>query len=164
MLALGVDPGNSTGYGLVRLEDDKLILITAGVISENGLYDWLDEWPKYNEYKYNSEERIFVAIEDFIKRPGVANGEWLELLTAKFIGSMLYRAHQCGWRSVLQQPSCKPMGFKLAGLDYTPGKKGTHTADGISHAAYFLRNGAPSITAKKEQLRKVQYAHRQKFR
>lgn len=163
MYCLGIDPGGTTGYSWVRLVGTELVLIEAGQVLEAEYFEWLDGWAdKSLQLEKDENERIFVAIEDFIKRPDKGNNEWLELPTAKQIGAAQYRAYQLGWRSVIQQPSCKPMGYRLAGLPYTPGKKGMHIADAQSHAAFFLRNGVPSTPAstKKEQLRKVNYARR----
>lgn len=167
MYCLGIDPGGTTGYAWVRLVGTDLVLIEAGAVSDNGFYDWLDSWAdKALQLPKDADERIFVACEDFIKRPDKGNQEWLELPVAKQIGAAQYRAYQLNWRCIIQQPSCKPMGYKLAGLPYTPGKAGTHIADAQAHAAFFLRNGIPTTptsTAKKEQLRKSQYATRRKY-
>lgn len=159
MYALGLDPGGTSGFAWVRLKDDKLVLINAGMVSENGYFDWLDSWTDYSlQLEKDPDERIFVAIEDFIKRPDKGNNDWLELPVPKQIGAAQYRAYQLGWRCVLQQPSNKAVGYRLANLTYVKGKAGQHTSDAIAHAAYFLRNGI-SATTKQAQLKR-QYARR----
>lgn len=164
MYCIGIDPGGTTGYAWVRLVGTKLVLIEAGSVAESGFFDWLDSWADkvLQLPALDTDERIFVACEDFIKRPDKGNNDWLELPVAKQIGAAQYRAHQLSWRCVIQQPSCKPMGYKLAGLPYTPGKAGMHIADAQAHAAYFLRNGAPqsSVSSAKTQLRKSNYVRR----
>lgn len=145
----------------MRLKDTKLTLIDAGEISTAKYFEWLDSWAdKALQLEKDENERIFVVIEDFIKRPDKGNNDWLELPVPKQIGAAQYRAYQLGWRSILQQPSNKPIGYKLAELVYTKGKAGTHTSDAIAHAVYFLRTGIPTPVDKKAQLRKANYARR----
>lgn len=127
---LGIDPGGTTGFGLVHAPG---VIQEIGEVEKEEFLSWVNSWT----------DDLFdaVACEDFIARPKLTDGRWTELPVAKQIGAIQLRCFQLGKPCIMQQPSIKPVGYKLAKIKYTPGKRGLHIYDGVAHAFHLLRLG-----------------------
>lgn len=129
MLILGVDPGKTTGFGLVQLEEKKLQLLG---VRESRSEDLLD-------CKTWFEETDVVVCEAWLTRPNEARRggfDWGVMYAAERLGSARTLASLYECKFVLQQPSQKPIGYAWANLKYVPGKSGTHQQDATAHAVY----------------------------
>ncbi len=124
---LGVDPGGTTGLARLHVGEEGPWWQIAEQVRDKEMFSWLD----------HAELPDVVVVEDFIARPKLTDGRWTELPTAKLIGAIEYWAHTKGVRFILQQPSCKPVGYAKAGLEYKKGKQGTHMQDAMAHAAFY---------------------------
>src|SRR5688500_7218813 len=132
LLILGIDPGDMTGFARVkRLGPGKIQLLEIGEIYKDKFHSWVK----------SIEDVDIIVCEDFIKRPDIANNEWLKLDTAKKIGSTQQRAYDLECIYVEFQPWYKPAGYRAAKLTYTPGKKGTHIQDATAHACLLASAG-----------------------
>jgi hypothetical protein len=141
VLYLGIDPGKTTGTAWVRQnEDGKIGVLDFADIEWPKFGLWVDQWQAHAEmFKGHPDERIIVICEDFIQRD-TKGGEWVQQATAKQVGACWLRAFQLGWKYVEQQPSVKPVGYKLFGMP----NKHKHYQDAIAHCYYAANAGIPS--------------------
>lgn len=134
MNILGLDPGGTTGYGLISCKDNRATLYTAGSTRDQNLGEIQDLF----------EMADIVVCEDWKTRPKKAGSgafDWNPMNTTRVIGAAETRSSILGKKFVLQQASIKPVGYGFANQKYTPGKKGMHTQDAIAHAMYYaVRN------------------------
>lgn len=127
MLILGVDPGGTIGTAYLLADKEGCSWRLAEQVKDSNLFSWLD----------HTEKPDTVVVEDFIARPTLTDGRWTQLPVAKQIGAIEYWAHINKIRFILQQPSCKPVGYAKAGLEYKKGKQGVHMMDAMAHAAFY---------------------------
>ncbi len=148
---LGIDPGKTTGACLIKpdFETKKWEMLIADNIRYGDFHKWLAAW---NEM--DSPWQVgAVALENFILRPAAKQGVkynripweqmWLRLETSELIGAVKFRCSQLKIPCVMQEPSIKPVGYKLAGLEYVKGehKLHTHMKDSTAHAVYLMHRG-----------------------
>ncbi len=128
MRILGIDPGETTGWGL--LEGSRVLRVGEVKL------------PRIGEFLRDFEEVDVYVVEDYVQRPdylmkGKRNNLWIPQHTAKIIGRVQQTAFLQGKPCILQQPSCKPAGYGFAGVKYVKGKKGTHMQDAVAHASFY---------------------------
>lgn len=132
---MGLDPGKTTGFAIaqVNLTKKNYKWVEVGEVPIQEFSPWL------SNHKYLS----WITVEDFTLRPGkkteFLNQGWTNLETAKLVG----RVEQFCFENVIKcrvpQPAEKPFGYKLAGIPYVPGKKGTHKWDAMAHCCNLIR-------------------------
>lgn len=127
---LAIDPGGTTGWAFVKLQDRKCTLLHFGKTKD----------PMLKELHPFLEKADVFVVEDFHIRPDKArNGafDWDRMETPKVIGAAEMLADLKDVPLVLQPPSIKPVGYGFAGMKYRKGARGKHTEDAIAHAAYY---------------------------
>lgn len=128
MRYLSLDPGATTGWAV--MERGKPLKMGESPLAE--FHSFL---------RAVSEEVELYVVEDYIIRPASVQGgyshQWNKGEALQVIGAVKYQAFLQGAEVVLQQPSVKPMGAKVSGIPYTPGKSGTHMFDAILHGCYY---------------------------
>lgn len=156
MIILGVDPGLTTGYAIWDTESQAWLSLgelktKPSELDKSGVLVFLNE--------YKGPHIDVIAIENYIQRPNFRSNNnnhhhfWTDQTTAKIIGTFLLFSslHQCKYDE--QEPSVKPIGYKMANLTYVPGKKGTHIADAMAHARYYeLKIGGRKIAINKSKI------------
>ena len=129
---LAVDPGATTGWAQFSSYEEKPIRV--GEVRKEVIYGWLEE--------FKGAVDIWV-VEDYIIRPPKAQKGfehfWDKGHTLRLIGSMEYRAYIDNCKFILQQPSIKPMAYKMMGQEYKKGKQKMHIPDAIAHGVHFIR-------------------------
>lgn len=156
MIILGVDPGLTTGYAFWDTESQVWLSVgelktKPSSLEESEILPFLQN--------YEGSKVNIVAIENYIQRPNFRSNNnnhhhfWTDQTTAKIIGIF------CMWsflnNSIYdeQEPSIKPVGYKIAKMTYVPGKKGTHIADAMAHARYYEHKiGGRRIVINKSQI------------
>lgn len=132
---LGLDPGLTTGWCLLRVSpsERKVLKIRYGEVKLEKFSPWL----------ISLKNLEWIAVEDFILRDTqktkFMNQGWHTLETAKLVGRVEHHCIEHGIKYRVAQPAEKPFGYKLAGLPYIPGKKGTHSWDAAAHAYNLIR-------------------------
>src|SRR5688572_12623236 len=133
---LGIDPGKTTGWGLIQFDE-----ITKRLAPEN-FGTTRDLQLIEIEAQILLADRI--VCESFHIRPKAARKgvfDWDPVETPQVIGALklLCRLHE---KPIYEQsPSIKPVGYGFGNMNYVPGKKGTHVQDAIAHAVYYaVRN------------------------
>jgi hypothetical protein len=145
VLILAVDPGaKRTGYCWKLRQDARIWpTLNSGIIKPGDLFSWLDDW---NRWTILPHERFVVVVEDYIQRTVTdTHRNWTKQPTAKIIGAIRYKAHQCGASFVIVQPGNLRIGAKLAGMNWS-GK--SHLRDDLAaeaHAAYICVHGLPKV-------------------
>lgn len=130
---LGIDPGKTTGWGVVILNDETKRILPGrfGQTKDMTLIEIVDEIRQADEIVY----------EGFWLRPDKAHKghfDWQGMSAEKVIGALLtlVKLHQKK-EPVKQQPSQRIPGYAYIGLTYKKGVKGKHQEDALAHAAYF---------------------------
>lgn len=131
MIILGLDPGVSTGWGLVQAEKaQSLKVLRFGTTLDQSLLEL--------EEQFQEADRI--VIENWKVRPKEARKgsfDWDPMITPQVIGAakLLSRLH--GKPAFEQSPADKPMGYGFLRQKYVKGKKGMHSMDALAHAAFY---------------------------
>jgi hypothetical protein len=128
---LAIDPGKTTGWATITVEDNKIYLGVFGNSTDMELI----------ELKDLIESSDVIVYEGFWVRPDMAKAghfNWDEMPALKVIGSLmtlckLYQKTQV----VKQQPSQRVPGYAFAGMAYQKGKKGKHWQDALAHACFY---------------------------
>ena len=133
MIITAVDPGGTTGYA--RFKHDTPVAVGTLKFGEEVFdfiaHEFTDLW----------------VVEDYKIRVGTAargyDHAWNSGEALQVIGAIKYHSRRQGLpEPVLQQPSIKPIGYKLLGAEYKKGKSGMHVMDAMAHARYYLhKNG-----------------------
>lgn len=133
MKILGIDPGGTTGVGIIQMGEDKRLLPTyIGQLTKKD-----DKTKRLRDLILSVE---VIVVENFLVRPGkAAQGafDWNSMDTSKEIGKIQTLCELEGKKCVLQEPSVKPVGYGWANMKYVPGKKGTHDKDALAHAVFY---------------------------
>lgn len=130
---LGLDPGKTTGWGLIRVRGRNLELLKSGETKDVELVDIADIITQAD----------IVVYEDWKTRPKKmqANAfQWDPMIAARVIGSLrtIYRlAGKQLPKLIVQQPVQKVPGYGFAGMKYQKGKKGVHQQDAVAHAVFY---------------------------
>jgi len=142
MKVLGIDPGGTTGYSLIEIQDHKITPLKWGTTKDKLMLDLVPLIVAADHIVY----------ENFLLRPDKARSgafDWQSNVTEQVIGSLKTLAALHGKESVSTlEPSQKPMGYGFANMKYVPGKKGTHWQDAHAHAVFYAvkKLGAHPVT------------------
>lgn len=133
MTIVAFDPGKTTGWAQLHSHTAEVLYV--------------------GEVQYRQEVflllRSFQSVECFVvedykirstKHQGGFAHSWVDPTAAKVIGMIDYRGEELEIPIIYQQASIKPMGYKIAGMEYVKGSKktGVHIKDAIAHGAYYL--------------------------
>ena len=138
-LILGIDPGKSSGYAMISVEN-KIITPREFGVEKDGKVELLAVLIRQAD---------IVVCEDFKLRPDKARRgvfDYSSMIAPQIIGKVELLCEMVGTILEKQQPSVKPVAYGFAGLKYTAGKKGTHWQDAYCHAVYYAvtrKNAVP---------------------
>lgn len=130
MLVLGIDPGKTTGLGLIEVEGKDIALKTMRESRDETCLDYLDLLRLTD----------VIVVENFLIRPDKARRgsfDWDNMVAPRVIGAITAQAQNLGKKIVLQEPSIKPVGYGWSNQRYVKGKKGQHIPDALAHAVYY---------------------------
>lgn len=130
MLILGIDPGKTTGWGILRLEAKTLSPVDYG---ESRDVTCLELSPQI-------DMADLIVVEDFLVRPEYARRgafDYDGMVAPQVIGSLGTILAQKSKKMHKQPASIKPVGYGFLGKKYVKGKKGMHKWDALAHAAYY---------------------------
>jgi hypothetical protein len=128
---LAIDPGKTTGWAEINVEDQVISLGIFGNTKDTTLVELIP----------NIKEADVVVCEAWLTRPkNLQRGafDWDPMITPQVIGSLTTLCKALERKApVKQQPSIKPVGYAFAGMKYLAGKQGTHWQDALAHAVYY---------------------------
>lgn len=129
MKILGLDPGATTGYALIAINEKIPNISNAGECRDTTL----------SEIEPLFEQADIIVYETFLVDPkkaqkGAFNRS--DMVAPRVIGVIQYLAKRYSKVLVAQSPALKPMGYGFANLKYVPKKPGMHTQDAVAHAIY----------------------------
>lgn len=128
---LAIDPGKSTGWAEIFIEDKVIKLGMFGVCKDTTLVELIP----------NIKEADHLVYEAWLTRPKhLQRGafDWDPMITPQVIGSFLTLCKALEKpEPAKQQPSIKPVGYAFAGMKYQQGKQGTHWQDAMAHAVFY---------------------------
>lgn len=130
-LVLGIDPGDTTGYCLVRIENRQIK--STGIVGHCKGTDT-------KKLQDIIEEADVVVLENFRVRPGKARQGVFnnsEMPTIQIIGRIKTLCEIQNKTLVLQEPAIKPAGYGFSNMKYSAKKHGVHWEDALAHAAYY---------------------------
>lgn len=130
MKILGIDPGHTTGYCVLEINNKTPKIIRAKECKD----------PTLEELEDLFRECDIIVCEDFLVDPSksrVGSFDRSPMLTIQVIGAVKLLARLNGKEVVLQQNNIKPVGYGLANLKYVKKKAGVHIQDSIAHAMYY---------------------------
>lgn len=141
---LGVDPGKSTGYALIKVVDGRIEPTGVQGVAKN---------ESVKELEPLLRQADVVVVEDFKVRPTMARKgrfDYNDMVAPRVIGKveLLCEIHEK--TMVKQQASLKPPAYGMANLKYVKGKKNQHWQDAYAHACYYaVKNlGAQPVSSK----------------
>lgn len=142
---LGIDPGKTTGYARLDIDEDKqLKLGLFGITKDMTLVD----------IKKHVEEADIIIYEGWWTRPDKARGgafDYKSMHAPEVIGSLLTLCKLLQKeRIVKQQPSQRVPGYGFVGLVYKAGARGTHWQDALAHAGYYAVTKLQALPVRKK--------------
>jgi hypothetical protein len=131
---IALDPGQTTGWAIIDVENGAIQLIEFGTTKDLTLVEIADKLIAADVIVY----------EGFWLRPDKArmgHFDWYENVTEQVIGSLRTICKLNGKEALIkQQPSQKLPGYAFAGLTYKKGAKGKHWQDALAHACFYAVN------------------------
>lgn len=130
---LAIDPGGTVGWAKLNIETAMPIEFGEEKIeTEWGFEQWL-----------NPHLPDAIVVEDYFIRPASMQRSkyahsWDKGVALRQIGAVKYHCYQFDIPFALQQPSQKPMGYKIMGKEYVKGKAGQHKFDAIAHGVLYI--------------------------
>lgn len=129
---ISLDPGETTGWAIFDGLDEKPVEV--GETAASDFHSWITGFGHFSR----------IVCEDYKIRPEGFGGkrgthDWSAGTTLRLIGAVEYIAWYFSSPLILQQPSIKPMGYRMIGRPYVKGKAGQHMWDAIAHGVYYLR-------------------------
>ena len=131
MLILGLDPGKTTGWGILELKDKKLSVHSFGQTKDMTMM----------EIKSQFELADIIVYEGWWTRPNKAKTgafDWNKMEAPRAIGSILTMC------AILEKPpkaeqqsAIKPVGYGFLGMKYKKGRQGVHDLDALAHAGFY---------------------------
>ncbi len=142
-LVLGIDPGKTTGLGLIEVLAPSIKLKTMRESKDETAADYLDLL----------READVIVVENFQVRPDKARTgsfDWNDMIAPQVIGAIRAVSASLGKTIVLQPPSIKPVGYGWSNQRYVKGKKGMHQQDALAHAVYYAVKNLKALPLKKK--------------
>lgn len=133
MRILALDPGHTTGYCVITVNEKTAKLVNVGE-SKDMLLNDLDG-------EFGHPDLTAIICEDFLIDPNKSRGgsfDQSRMPTIQTIGIVKLKAQQNQVKCVMQQNNIKPAGYGFAGLTYRRGARGVHQQDAIAHGMYYL--------------------------
>lgn len=131
MRILGIDPGKTTGYASITVdENNNISLGEFGQCKDMTLLDIEEEFQKAD----------IIVYEGYWIRPDLAMAgkfNWQGAPAIEAIGAVMSLAKRFQKTAVKQQPSQRIPGYAFAGLKYDQKKKGRHWQDALAHACFY---------------------------
>ena len=131
MKLIGIDPGKTTGWATITVEDKKIALGLFGVTKDQTLL----------EIAEHLKGADVVVYEGYWIRPDKANSgafDWQQVPAEQTIGALFTLCKLYGKNLIVkQQPSQRVPGYGFAGLKYDKKKKGTHWQDALAHVVFY---------------------------
>jgi hypothetical protein len=128
---LGIDPGKSTGWARISIDDNKRIhLGEFGVTKDVTLV----------EIKDHIEDCDIIIYENFLVRPKVAEAgrfNWQDMVAPRVIGALTTLCALYQKDIQKQEPVQRIPGYGFSGMVYKPGAKGKHWQDALAHAVFY---------------------------
>lgn len=131
MIALGLDPGKTTGVALIEVIEKRPTILDIQETKDVTLL----------AIKHLFEKCDVVVCEDFLVRPHKAKAgafDWNDMVAPRVIGAATLLAQMFEKKFVLQQPAIKPVGYGFSNQTYKKGKQGMHIQDAVAHAVFYL--------------------------
>lgn len=130
MKILGVDPGGTTGYATLTVENKVMTGAIPGTTKDQTLVDIIDL----------IREADVVVCEEFRIRPAKAmkgSFNWQKMPAIRVIGALetLCKLHQK--QLEMQNAADRVPGYGFVGMVYKNGAQGRHWQDALAHAAYY---------------------------
>jgi hypothetical protein len=140
-LVLSLDPGGTTGYALISVDDDSQMYVGRSGQIKGGLKGFLDfHWDVLEDLPVQK-----IICESFTLREGIYGAD---LSPVYIIGALeaLYPTVEIVYQEPKIKPLCDDDRLKKLGL-HEPGKP--HKNDAIRHAVIYLRNNKhmPTLVA-----------------
>jgi len=128
---LGIDPGKTTGWATIEVEESEIKLGQFGNTSDQTLVE-LADWINWAD---------IIVYEGFWLRPDKARAghfDWQVNVAEQAIGSLmtLCKLYQKS-KVVKQLPAQKPPGYGFSGQAYKKGAKGKHWQDALAHVCFY---------------------------
>lgn len=130
LIVCGFDPGKTTGYGVLSVE--------------NGLFRPLDIGQSKDETLQELvpiiERSDVVVIEGFWVHPDKARRghfDYDDMIAPQVVGALQMKARELGKVVKVQQAAIKPVGYGYIGKKFVKGKKNMHQWDALAHAAFY---------------------------
>ena len=131
MRVLGIDPGKTTGYASITIDENHNISLGEfGQCKDMTLLDIEEEFQKADVIVY----------EGYWIRPDMAmrgDFNWQGAPALETIGAVMSLAKRFQKTTVKQQPAQRVPGYAFAGMTYVKGKKGLHWQDALAHACFY---------------------------
>lgn len=130
MKILGFDPGKTTGWAMMEVENKKILPLNLGQDKDMSMRQQIE----------NIKSADLVVIEDFLVDPKFARKgafDYNDMPASQVIGSLKTLCEMSDKKFVLQGASVKPMGYGWMGMRYVKGKKNMHHWDAVAHVVYY---------------------------
>lgn len=134
MIFYGLDPGVTTGYAKVRIEEDREWHI-------EDVAHWNQERTMTFLHLLNTDRSEWrLIVEDYIISPRIHghSHEGDKGIALRIIGAAELVKVEFPERVEFQLPLRKPTGYGFVGRKYERGKKGQHMWDALSHVGYYV--------------------------
>lgn len=136
MLALGIDPGKTTGYAMVELDSESRRIIPTRYFGNTKDMTLVDIRELIEEADYICYE----GWRTFGDKAKQGKFDFQTMPAEQVIGSMrtLLRLRSSPPIQVHENLSgLKPVGYGFANMKYVKGKKGMHWQDALAHVVHF---------------------------
>ena len=131
MTILGIDPGKTTGWATIRIEDGRIRPGLVGTTTDMTLV----------EIQEHIQEADVVVYEGWRTRPDMAKAgkfNWQTVPAEQVVGSLKTLCKLFGKKALVeQQATQKVPGYGFAGMVYVPKKQGQHWQDALAHAVFY---------------------------
>jgi hypothetical protein len=135
MIILGIDPGKTTGWATIEVNDEARRTITPLLFGTTKDMQLIDIRDKIDA----ADIIVYEGWKTFDTHARTGRLSYQTVPAEQVIGAMRtllrLRIHQpIVWES---QPSLKKVGYAWAGMKYISGSQGQHWKDALAHAVYY---------------------------
>jgi len=130
-LLLGIDPGESTGWASVTLNETGVLkVVDFGVSRDLTTHELSDR----------ISDSDLMIIESFLVDPAMSRKgafDHSDMKTIQVIGALKLQSRLHDTPFVEQSRSVKPVGYGYLRMTYVKGKKNMHSTDAMAHAVFW---------------------------